>query len=256
VQKSKDENVLACSNQILNFFMSDICNNLEYVLDDISKLMSMITIMMSSKSENVAHNAHKQLRAIITLFSQILDLQVDDNNRDLMLERGQLVSISKVVKERINPDRLLASIFLVDAVVLMPAIAVLFSGVKRTPKELEANISLGMEIFKGFNKQMSKGSWLSVFSEILDPFIGSMLEHLKEQDKGSVSPKEDPFLRIFKATVKDFFYSVKDTNEDQLMVEFVLFLQRKTIIGDKVRRAVEARFYRSCSKRSWWSCYR
>jgi hypothetical protein len=88
VQKTRDESVVTCSNQILNIFMSDISNNLEYVLDDISKLMSMLTIMMASKTENVAHNAHKQLRAIITLFSQILDLQIDDNNRDLMLERG------------------------------------------------------------------------------------------------------------------------------------------------------------------------
>lgn len=247
--------MVTCSNQILNIFMSDISNNLEYVLDDISKLMSMLTIMMASKTENVAHNAHKQLRAIITLFSQILDLQIDDNNRDLMLEKGQLVAISKIVKEKINPEQLLSSIFYIDSVVLMPAIAVLFSGVKRTAKELEANISLGMEIFKGFNKQMGKESWLSVFSEILDPFIVSMLDHLKENEKGSVSPKEDPFLRIFKSTVKDFFYSVKDTKEDQLMIEFVLFLQRKTLIGDKVSPSLKARFYKSCSKRSYSSCY-
>lgn len=226
LEKSKDDSIMKSTNDVINLFFTDLLNNLEFILSDIGSLMKVTTLLMNSKNQQISESSHMNLKKLITIFSQMFGMKIDENSKKLMENSAKIESMAVICKQYIEGDKLLA-------IILIPVLETLLKVPGKQKKDLESGVELGLDILRSFSKELKKQAWQLVFSKVLNPFV---TESVKESNKlllSGASPKEDYFHKLLKVTLKDLYFLISESKDKEIILDYMKFLEEKIETSDK-----------------------
>ena len=225
IEKSQDDTLINHAHEIVKLFMQDFIQNLEFMLKDIASLMKLVTLLLSSKNPQISETANLNLRRVMTVFSQLLDLKIQGNNKELMENPNHLKNLQQIAKESIQPAR-------IAGMILIPVVSTLLSLGNKQRKEQEAGVATALEIFKAFSPDLKKESWQMVFLGILKPFVTDCLEGSHELAKRGQG-KDDYYLKLMKHTMKEFFFLASATKDIDNILSYMETLGSLLNTSDK-----------------------
>lgn len=216
------------ASDVVQIFFSDIGSNLEYVLSDIGSIMKVTTLLMNSKNNQISERSHEYLRRLITIFSQMFDLKIEETNKEFKEDDAKVAKMAEICKQYIEADKLLA-------VVLIPVLVTLLRVTNKQRKDLENGTELALDILRGFSKEMKKPAWELVFNQALDPFVTHSIKESQALIKSGASAKEDFYHKLLRCTLKDLYFMISEAKDKEIILDYMQFLQSKMASGDKVQ---------------------
>jgi hypothetical protein len=214
------------SNDVINIFFSDLLNNLEHILTDIGSLMKVTTLLMNSKNRQIADASQHNLKKLITIFSQMFGMKIDDSNKAMMENSSKVESMAVICKQYIEGDKLLA-------IVLIPVLETLLKVPGKEKKDLESGVELALDILRSFSKELKKAAWQLVFSRVLSPFVINSGRESQKLIQSGANPKEDYFHKLLRLTLKDLYFLISETKDKEIILDYMRFLEEKIETEDK-----------------------
>lgn len=227
LDKSKDGSLSKQASDVVQIFFTDLGSNLEFVLSDIGSIMKVTTLLMNSKDSQISERSHGYLRRLITVFSQMFELKIEDSSREYMEDDARVSKLAIICKQFIEADKLLA-------VVLIPVLETLLRVTNKQRKDLESGTELALDILRGFSKEMKKPAWELVFRQVLDPFVTDSIKESQSLIRSGTSSKEDYFHKLLRCTLKDLYFMISEAKDKDIILNYMEFLQSKMATGDKV----------------------
>ena len=224
VERTKEESVSRVAAQLVDGFVQDLVENFEHVIDDVASLMKLVSLLLSAKNPKVAESANRNLRKVTTVLAQVLGFGVAKESAAMMEQPEKLAQLSKIAKERIPADRLIA-------VTMMPVISSLFSVSGKSRREVESGVELGLEIFKSFSGELDREGWKSLYLEVLGPLVDASLASSRDLARRGQSKEED-LVKLMKGTLKEFYFMITESKEKDLILDYMSFFNEKMSSGD------------------------
>jgi hypothetical protein len=230
LEKSKDESITKFANDVISIFFSDLLNNLENVLSDIGSLMKVTTLLMNSKNTQISEASHVNLKRLITIFSQMFGMKIDQPSKELIENAAKIERMSKACKQHIEADKLVA-------VILIPVLETLLKVPGKQKKDLESGVVLALDILRSFSKEMKKAAWDIVFSQVMTPFVRDSVKESKDLLKTGATSKDDYIHKCLRVTLKDLYFLISESKDKDIILDYMRFLEAQNATEDKVEQS-------------------
>ena len=97
---SKDAQII--SKQILGLFFDNLVALLPYLIEEPASILILCIQMIKSQDEDISAEGMIYYRKTLTIFSQILSIEVPDNNKDLRLSEEDINKLKPKFQEKFS----------------------------------------------------------------------------------------------------------------------------------------------------------
>lgn len=212
--------IVNVSHQLLSGFSENLEDNLEFVFEDLGAVQNIVVLLLFVSNKKVAELANKIMRKLNSILSRVLGFCVQSEGEADFIDPAKLKHLSQVALRHALPEELVS-------ITMVPLVTLLFSFEGKEPKDLVIGVELGIEILKGFCSELKRDGWKSVFTSVLDPFIDSSLEHKR------ADPKDSQIIKLMKNTLKEFYFTINEAKDKDVILDYMGFLHKKMSSRDK-----------------------